>query len=74
MKTVNEEIREFLEDYGVTQTRLAREAGVSCPGITCLLNGKRKRGGEVVPYTALETTAIRIREAMDRIRAQENAL
>lgn len=71
MQTVNEEIRAFLRDYGVTRMRLAREAGVSCPVITYLLNGK-KQNGKLVPYTALETTAIRLREAMERIRAQEN--
>ena len=61
MKTIATEIREFLAQTGVTQSRLSRESGVPASTICNLLKGKR--------HNLLGPNQDNIRDAMARLSA-----
>lgn len=62
MATLSKEIREFLDSTGITQTALAKEAGVPIPTISYLYRGVRKN--------VLGNTQDALREAMRRLKGE----
>ena len=44
--TVNEKIKKYLEEHGITQTFIEKKTGLSQDKVSKLLNGKRKVSAE----------------------------